>query len=140
MFKVNNTGARTTSMVSLISTLLLTLGILVSLLLTLNIFHILHHVKNAEKRALYSKKGKKSKFNRLQFEVFFLSNISPPFPATPKYRPIKFVLCPYIRPGDINGILWYIYICIYIYACMIYMYDIYDIYIYVYVFISKHHQ
>ena len=121
MFKVNNTGARTTSMVSLISTLLLTLGILVSLLLTLNIFHILHHVKNAEKRALYSKKGKKSKFNRLQFEVFFLSNISPPFPATPKYSQpnLSFVLI--YAQGILMG-FYGIYIYMYIYICM---YDIY---------------
>ena len=37
-------------------TLSLTLRILVSLLLTLNIFHILHGVKNAKIRTLYWKK------------------------------------------------------------------------------------
>ena len=79
MFNVNNKEATTTSTVSLFLTLLLTLRILVSLLLTLNIFHILHDVKNAEIRALYWKKRKKSKFNRLQIEVFFLPNISPPY-------------------------------------------------------------
>ena len=57
----------------------------VSLFLTLsltlrNFFHILHDVKNAKIRALHWKKRKKSKFNRLQIEVFFLSNISPLFP------------------------------------------------------------
>ena len=26
----------------------------------------------------------------------------------PEYRPINFVVCPYIPPGRINGILWYI--------------------------------
>ena len=55
---------------SLFLTLSLTLRILVPLLLTLKIFHILHNVKNAEVRALNWKKRKKSKFNRLQIEVF----------------------------------------------------------------------
>ena len=56
---------RTTSTTSLFFTLSLTLPILVSLLLTLNIFHILNDVKNAEIRALHWKKERKSKFNRL---------------------------------------------------------------------------
>ena len=56
MFKVNNKEARTTSMVSLYLTLSLTLRIMVSLMLTLNIFHILHNVKNAKIRALLVKK------------------------------------------------------------------------------------
>ena len=43
-------------MVSLFLTLPLNLLILVSLLLTLNIFHILQDVKNTEIRALYRKK------------------------------------------------------------------------------------
>ena len=54
-------------------------------------------------------KRKKSKnFNRLQIEVFFLPNIIPPVykPIPQEYRPIKFVLCLYICPGSINGILW----------------------------------
>ena len=38
---------------SLFLTLLLALRILVSLLLTLNIFHMLHDVKNVEMHALY---------------------------------------------------------------------------------------
>ena len=63
---------------SLFLTLSLTLHILVSLLLPLNIFHILHDVKHAETCALYRKKERKSKFNRLQIEMFFLTNISPP--------------------------------------------------------------
>ena len=33
-------------------------------------FHILQDMKNAEIRALYWKRKKKSKFNRLQIEVF----------------------------------------------------------------------
>ena len=72
MFKVNNKEARTTSTVSLFLTLSLTLRILVSLLLTLNIFifHVLHGVQNAEIRALYRRKRKQSKFNTLQIEVF----------------------------------------------------------------------
>ena len=36
---------------------------------------------------------------------YFSSQIYPPPP--PEYGPIKFVLCPYIRPGHINGILRY---------------------------------
>ena len=63
MFKVNSKEARTTSTVSLFSTLFLTLPILVSLLLILNIFHMLQDVKNAEICALH---WKKSKFNGLQ--------------------------------------------------------------------------
>ena len=59
VFKVNKKEARTTSTVSLFLTLSLTLNILVPLLLTLNIFHILHDVKNAKIRALYWKKEKK---------------------------------------------------------------------------------
>ena len=56
---------------------------------------------------LITKSGKKSnEFNRLQIEVFSLANISPPPP--PEYRPIKFVLCPYKRPGRINEILRHI--------------------------------
>ena len=51
---------------SLFLTLRLTLRILVSLLLTLNVFHILHDVKNVEIRALYWKKRQKSKFSSLQ--------------------------------------------------------------------------
>ena len=44
---------------SLLLTLSLTLCILVSLLLTLSIFHILHDVKYAKIRALYCKKERK---------------------------------------------------------------------------------
>ena len=76
MFKVNIKEARTTSTVSLS----LIVRILVSLLLTLNMFHILHDMKNAEIRAIYWKRKKKSKFNRLQIEVFitfFLEGESP---------------------------------------------------------------
>ena len=58
-------------------TLLLTLHILVSLLLTLNTFHILHEVKNAEIPALYWKE-----------EVFFLPNISPPYITPPPPPPL----------------------------------------------------
>ena len=78
MFKVNNKEARTTPMFSLFLTLSLTVPILLSLLLFLNIFHILHDVKYTEIRALYWKK--KSKFNRLQIKMFFLPNIIRPPP------------------------------------------------------------
>ena len=89
-----------------------------SLLLTLDIFHILRDVKNAVIRALYWKERKKSKFNRLQIEVLFLPSIrspvyKPPLPPSPhprQYRPIKFVLSPYMRPGRIDEILrWKMY-------------------------------
>ena len=48
-----------------------------------------------------STRKEKRKFNRSQMEVFF-----PPEYDSPKHRPIEFVLCPYIRQGHINGILW----------------------------------
>ena len=75
------------SMVSLFLSLLLTLHILLSLLLTLNIFHILHNMKNAEIRALCWKKRNKSKFNRLQIEVFFLPNINLLYISPPDISP-----------------------------------------------------
>ena len=72
MFKVNNKEVGTKSMMSLFLTLFITFSILV-FLLTLNIFHILHDVKNAQ-YVLYTV----SKFIRLQIEVFSFLNISPP--------------------------------------------------------------
>ena len=48
------------------------------------------------------KRKKSNNFYRLQIELFFLE-----WKRCPKYRPIKFFLCPYIRPGRINGILKY---------------------------------
>ena len=54
------------------------------------------------------KRKKSNKFNRFQIEVFFLPNISPLLYKLPKYRLIKFLLCPYICPGHINRILWYL--------------------------------
>ena len=69
---------------SLFLILLLSLCILVSLLLTLNILHIFHDVKNAKIHALYWKKRKKSMFNRLQNEVFFLRSISPDIHMSPQ--------------------------------------------------------
>ena len=59
MFNLNTKEARKTSTVSLFLTLSLTLHVPVSLLLTLNIFHILRDVKNAEIRPLYWKKETK---------------------------------------------------------------------------------
>ena len=49
-------------------------------------------LQNVEKRR------KSNKFNRSQIELS-------PFP---EFRPIKFVLFPYIRPGRINGNLRYL--------------------------------
>ena len=92
---------------SLFLTLMLTLRILVSLLSTLNIFPILHEVKNAKIRDLYWKKRKKMEFGRLQIE----GSVSPPEckpPSYPKYWLARFFLCPYIHAGRINGILQYI--------------------------------
>ena len=61
------------------------------------------------KYVLYTGK-KKEKFNRLQSEVFcvFPPEYKQP-PSPPEYRPIKFILCPYIRPGRINEILRYLF-------------------------------
>ena len=56
------------------------------------------------------KREKSNKFNRFQIEVFFLPNIGPLVSKSPlptEYRPIKFALCMYMRPGHINGILRY---------------------------------
>ena len=72
MFIIKNKVTRTTSMVSLFLTLSFTLCILVSLLLTLNIFLILHNVINVGIHALYWKKIEQKGFNSLQIEVFFL--------------------------------------------------------------------
>ena len=58
------------STVSLFLTLLLTLRILLSLLLTLNMFHILHDVKNAEIRALYWKKERKVSLTDCKWKRF----------------------------------------------------------------------
>ena len=103
----------TASTVSSFLTLSLTLCILVSSLLILNIFHTLHDVKNAKIRALYCKK--KSKLCRFQIEVFPL----PPYPTpSSEYRPIKFALCPYIRLGHINGILRYFLLIINKLSCL----------------------
>ena len=53
-----------------------------SLLLTLNIFHIMHDV-NCQNTCFSVEKRKKSKFNRLQIKVFFLPNIPPPVYKSP---------------------------------------------------------
>ena len=71
MFKVNNKDGRTMSMVSLFLTLLLTIHILVSLLLTLNIFHILHGMKNVKIHALYWKKERKVSLTDCKLKCFF---------------------------------------------------------------------
>ena len=80
MFKVNDTEATTTTTVSLFLTLSLTLRILVSLLLTSNVFHILHDVKNVEIRALYWKKKEK----KLSLTDYKFANWSV---VPPKYKP-----------------------------------------------------
>ena len=80
------------STVSLLLTLLLTLAILVPLLLTLNTFYI--------------STGKKSnKFNRLQIEVFFVLNISPPVYKPPPNRgPSNLSFFPIYAQGVLTGI------------------------------------
>ena len=60
-------------MVSLFLTLSLTLCILVSLLLTLNIFLILRNVKNVGIRALYWKKIEQKSFNSFFCFLFLLT-------------------------------------------------------------------
>ena len=123
MFKVNNKEARTTPTVSLFLTLSLTLPILVSLLLmlTLNIFPILHDVKKAEIRALYWKKERKVTLTSCKLKCFssrIQATLRTPPPS--EYRPIKFFLCPYnIRPGRINGIygIWSIASTIFFWFC-----------------------
>ena len=71
MLNVNNEKARTTSTVSFfILALSLALRIPVSLLLTLNIFHILDDVKNAEIRALYWKKERKVSLTDYKLKCF----------------------------------------------------------------------
>ena len=85
-------------------------------------FEYISHLARREKRrkmCFILEKRKKSNFNILQIEVFFLPNIilpplsiykphpTPP-PHTLEYIPIKFVLCPYLHPGRINEILLYL--------------------------------
>ena len=82
---------------------------------TVNFEHISHLARRekCQNNVPYTGK-KKEKFNRLQSEVFcvFLPEYElppiPPSPPPPEYRPIKFILCPYIRPGHINEILRYL--------------------------------
>ena len=92
MFKFNNKETRAMSTVSLLLTILLTLGILVPLLLTLNLFYI------------YT--GKKSnKFNRLQIEVFFVPNISPPvYKPSPNRGPSNLSFVRIYAQGVLTGI------------------------------------
>ena len=70
MFKVSNKEARTTLTVSVFLTLSFTLRILVFLLLTLNMFYILHDVENAEIRALYWKKERKVSLTDCKLKYF----------------------------------------------------------------------
>ena len=70
MFKVNNKEARTTLTVSVFLTLSFTLRILVFLLLTLNMFYVLHDVENAEIRALYWKKERKVSLTDCKLKYF----------------------------------------------------------------------
>ena len=86
----NNKEARATSTVSLFLTLSLTLHILMSLILTLNIFHILHDVKNAKIRAFYWKKERKLSLTDANLSVF-----------PPEYKKIKKISVnkKQVRPG-----------------------------------------
>ena len=70
-------------MVSLFLILLLTLRILVSVVLTLNIFHILHDVKIAKIRALFWKKERKVSLTDWQSEAFS-SCLQSPLPPSPE--------------------------------------------------------
>ena len=85
------------SAVSLFLTLLLISHILVSLLLTLNIFLTLHDVKNAEIRTLYWKKEGKVSLSDCKLKCFFSSEhkpptLPPPYISPPPLQP------PYISP------------------------------------------
>ena len=71
------------------------------LLFTLNIFYILPDVKYAKRRAFYWKK----RLTGCKGNWFTSSPVYTPPPPPSKYRPIKFVLYLYIRPGHINKIL-----------------------------------
>ena len=64
-------------------TLSLTLRILVSLLLTLNIFHILQDVKNVEIRALYWKKERKLSLADCKLKCFSSRISRPVYKPTP---------------------------------------------------------
>ena len=79
MFKANNKDARTMSSVSLFLTLTLTLHILVSLLLHLNMFYILQDMKNLKIRALYWTKGRKVSLTDCKLKCFS-SQYKPPIP------------------------------------------------------------
>ena len=71
MLNVNNEKARTMStLLFFILALSLALRTPVSLLLTLNIFHILDDVKNAEIRALYWKKERKVSLTDYKLKCF----------------------------------------------------------------------
>ena len=70
-------------MVSLFLILLLTLRILVSVVLTLNIFHILHDVKISKIRALFWKKERKVTLTDWQSEAYFVL-YTIPHPPVPR--------------------------------------------------------
>ena len=129
MIKVNDTNTVTRSqkcskltlqrpkqrqLVSLFLTLSLTFRY--SSVFIVNLQHISHLVrcKKCQNTCFILEKREKSKFNRLQFEVFFLPSISLPEykPPHPNIDPsnLSFVhLSVYIRPGRINRILRYTY-------------------------------
>ena len=78
------------------------------LLLTLNIFHILHDVKYVKIRALYWKKERKViRLTDCKLKCFPPKYKPPPKPPPRNIGPLKFAFCPYIRLGCINRILRY---------------------------------
>ena len=79
---------------------------------TVNFEHISHLARRGkcQNMCFILEKRKKSLTDcKVKCFVFFLPNISKPHPPSPEYRPIKFILCPYIRPGRINEILRYLF-------------------------------
>ena len=102
--KVNNKETRMTSTVSL----LLTLCILVSFILTLNVFHILCNVQYAKIQAFsdpyFLVQGYDSTLTYCKLRCFSL----PPIYKPPKYRPIKFYFVFIYIQGVLTGfyIIW----------------------------------
>ena len=69
-----------------------------------NFQHILHLPRREKcwNTCFILEKRKKSKFNRLQIEVFFLPNISPPISPPPPPSPNPYIGPPNIDPSNLS--------------------------------------